>query len=106
MSDGLEIYKAMIEDTMQSIKKELVEAMENYKVSKLFYWYVRIKIILIFELGILFGQVLLGGENSVGVQLYKKVFAIASTSFGREVVKLPYISTLYNYPPNYIPTCI
>ena len=37
MSDGLEIYKAMIEDTMQSIKKELVEAMENYKVSKLFY---------------------------------------------------------------------
>ena len=46
MSDGLEIYKAMIEDTMQSIKKELVEAMENYKVSKLFYWYVRIKIIL------------------------------------------------------------
>ena len=91
MSDGLEIYKAMIEDTMQSIKKELVEAMENYKVSKLFYWYVRIKIILIFELGILFGQVLLGGENSVGVQLYKKVFAIASTSFGREVVKLAYI---------------
>ena len=91
MSDGLEIYKAMIEDTMQSIKKELVEAMENYKVSKLFYWYVRIKIILIFELGILFGQVLLGGENSVGVQLYKKLFAIASTSFGREMVKLPYI---------------
>ena len=37
MSDGLEIYKAMIEDTMQSIKKELVEAMENYKVSRLFY---------------------------------------------------------------------
>ena len=100
MSDGLEIYKAMIEDTMQSIKKELVEAMENYKVSKLFYWYVRIKIILgcantdaifFFELGIIFGQVLLGGENSVGVKLYKKVFAIASTSFGRKMVKLPYI---------------
>ena len=36
MSDGLEIYKAMIEDTMQSIKKELVEAMENYKVSNAF----------------------------------------------------------------------
>ena len=33
MSDGLEIYKAMIEDTMQSIRSELVEAMENYKVS-------------------------------------------------------------------------
>ena len=33
MSDGLEIYKAMIEDTMQSIRPELVEAMENYKVS-------------------------------------------------------------------------
>ena len=32
MSDGLEIYKAMIEDTMQSIRPELVEAMENYKV--------------------------------------------------------------------------
>ena len=32
MSDGLEIYKAMIEDTMQSIKRELVEAMDNYKV--------------------------------------------------------------------------
>ena len=32
MSDGLEIYKAMIEDTMQSIKSELVEAMDNYKV--------------------------------------------------------------------------
>lgn len=99
MSDGLEIYKAMIEDTMQSIKKELVEAMENYKVSKLFYWYVRILIILgcanahaiFFKLGIIFGQVLLGGENTVGVQLYKKVFAIASTSFDREMVKLPYI---------------
>ena len=59
-----------------------------------------------FKLGIIFGQVLLGGENSVGVQLYKKVFAIASTSFDREEFKLPYISTLYNYPPNYIPTCI
>ena len=33
MSDGLEIYKAMIEDTMQSVKTELVEAMNNYKVS-------------------------------------------------------------------------
>lgn len=33
MSDGLEIYKAMIEDTMQSIRSELVEAMEHYKVS-------------------------------------------------------------------------
>jgi hypothetical protein len=33
LSDGLEIYKAMIEDTMQSIKPELIEAMENYKVS-------------------------------------------------------------------------
>ena len=32
MSDGLEIYKAMIEDTMQSITKELVEALDNYKV--------------------------------------------------------------------------
>ena len=32
MSDGLEIYKAMIEDTMQSIVPELVEAMENYRV--------------------------------------------------------------------------
>ena len=32
MSDGLEIYKAMIEDTMQSIRSELVEAMENYRV--------------------------------------------------------------------------
>ena len=32
LSDGLEIYKAMIEDTMQSVKPELVEAMENYKV--------------------------------------------------------------------------
>ena len=60
-----------------------------------------------FKLGIIFGQVLLGGENSVGVQLYKKVFAIASTSFGREVVKFPYmIITLYNYPLNYIPACI
>ena len=38
MSDGLEIYKAMIEDTMQSIKKELVEAMDNYKVR--FYIYI------------------------------------------------------------------
>ena len=34
MSDGLDIYKAMIEDTMQSTKTELVEAMENYKVLK------------------------------------------------------------------------
>ena len=33
MSDGLDIYKAMIEDTMQSVRRELVEAMENYKVS-------------------------------------------------------------------------
>lgn len=32
MSDGLEIYKAMIEDTMQSVRPELVEALENYKV--------------------------------------------------------------------------
>ena len=32
MSDGLEIYKAMIEDTMQSVKPELIEAMDNYKV--------------------------------------------------------------------------
>ena len=80
MSDGLEIYKAMIEDTMQSIKKELVEAMENYKVSKLFYWYTDINYFRLckcsrnffLKLGIIFGQVLLGGENSVGVQLYKK----------------------------------
>ena len=35
MSDGLEIYKAMIEDTMQSIKRELVEAMDNYKVNSI-----------------------------------------------------------------------
>ncbi len=32
MSDGLDIYKAMIEDTMQDVRMELVEAMENYKV--------------------------------------------------------------------------
>ena len=36
LSDGLEIYKAMIEDTMQSVKPELVEAMENYKVCRPF----------------------------------------------------------------------
>ncbi len=35
LSDGLEIYKAMIEDTMQSVKPELIEAMDNYKVSHL-----------------------------------------------------------------------
>ncbi len=33
LSDGLEIYQAMIEDTMQSVKPELIEAMQNYKVS-------------------------------------------------------------------------
>ncbi len=32
MSDGLEIYKAMIEDTMQDVKKELAEALDNFKV--------------------------------------------------------------------------
>ena len=32
MSDGLEIYKAMIEDTMQDVREELIEALENYKV--------------------------------------------------------------------------
>jgi len=34
MSDGLDIYKAMIEDTMQDVIPELVEAMENYKVKR------------------------------------------------------------------------
>ena len=38
MSDGLEIYKAMIEDTMQSIRPELVEALENYKVGVAWAW--------------------------------------------------------------------
>jgi hypothetical protein len=33
MSDGLEIYKAMIEDTMQDVVDKLVEAMENYRVT-------------------------------------------------------------------------
>lgn len=32
MSDGLTIYKEMVEDTMMSIVPELTEAMENYKV--------------------------------------------------------------------------
>lgn len=32
MSDGVDIYRSMIEDTMQSIKPELAEAIENYKV--------------------------------------------------------------------------
>lgn len=34
MSDGVDIYRSMIEDTMQSIKPELAEAIENYKVGR------------------------------------------------------------------------
>ena len=34
MSDGLEIYKAMIEDTMQSFRTELVEALDHYRVGE------------------------------------------------------------------------
>ena len=39
LSDGLEIYQAMIEDTMQSVKPELVEAMQNYKVTFGLVWW-------------------------------------------------------------------
>ena len=35
LSDGVDIYRAMIEDTMQSVKPQLVDVMENYKVSTL-----------------------------------------------------------------------
>ena len=32
LSDGVDIYRAMLEDTMQSVKPQLIEVMENYKV--------------------------------------------------------------------------
>ena len=34
LSDGLAIYRAMIEDTMKSARPQIIEAMENYKVKK------------------------------------------------------------------------
>ena len=32
LSDGVDIYRAMLEDTMQTAKPQLIEVMENYKV--------------------------------------------------------------------------